>query len=602
MGSGASAAFTGETYGEVSGRRLAVTNGRTRVTQRANPNQGTKKDNALICAAIDFGTTYSGYAFSFYNSADKIHTHYWPPGQMTKTPTVVLLEPSGNFHSFGMVAMDKYKELLDKQEHKEWYLFERFKMKLYEKGSTLSLDLLTEDITGKTKSAIEIFSASISYITDHLLNPVNDSERMRGISINKDKDIHWILTVPAIWSDRAKVFMRTAAVNAGIPEDMLSLALEPEAASLDCRDLLGEAAKYVGYRYMVLDLGGGTADITAHEVADDGNLTELHPPTGGDFGGTKVDIKFDELMSRIFGETVLKRFKQEYMQDYWELMLDLERKKKMFNGTGKMILHQPVTLTELFSDITGSTIEETILKTPFKNKVQFKLGKIYIAEDIARQLFDDALKNICEATLGIMQKVEKIEKIILVGGFSESPYLEMVMREKFNDLVDFPKEPSGAVLRGAVRFGQKPTTISTRVCPYTYGIARMVNFKSFHPPTKKVTIGGIEYCDNVFNIHISKGTKVSVENKHLATEHKYYRPLHEMSQTSIEVYASDKPDPEFVDEPGCRQIGLAVVDIDPTGDMGSRIWVKLIFGGTELELVVRDEKSRKISNAVFKLF
>ncbi|WAQ99288.1 HS12A-like protein [Mya arenaria] len=497
MGSGASAAFTGETYGE---------------------------DNALICAAIDFGTTYSGYAFSFYNSADKIHTHYWPPGQMTKTPTVVLLEPSGNFHSFGMVAMDKYKELLDKQEHKEWYLFERFKMKLYEKGS------------------------------------------------------------------------------AGIPEDMLSLALEPEAASLDCRDLLGEAAKYVGYRYMVLDLGGGTADITAHEVADDGNLTELHPPTGGDFGGTKVDIKFDELMSRIFGETVLKRFKQEYMQDYWELMLDLERKKKMFNGTGKMILHQPVTLTELFSDITGSTIEETILKTPFKNKVQFKLGKIYIAEDIARQLFDDALKNICEATLGIMQKVEKIEKIILVGGFSESPYLEMVMREKFNDLVDFPKEPSGAVLRGAVRFGQKPTTISTRVCPYTYGIARMVNFKSFHPPTKKVTIGGIEYCDNVFNIHISKGTKVSVENKHLATEHKYYRPLHEMSQTSIEVYASDKPDPEFVDEPGCRQIGLAVVDIDPTGDMGSRIWVKLIFGGTELELVVRDEKSRKISNAVFKLF
>ena len=48
--------------------------------------------------------------------------------------------------------------------------------------------------------------------------------------------IRWVLTVPALWSEEHKHFMRKAAVEAGIIEDLQSnnllLCLEPEGASI----------------------------------------------------------------------------------------------------------------------------------------------------------------------------------------------------------------------------------------------------------------------------------------------------------------------------------------------------------------------------------
>lgn len=42
---------------------------------------------------------------------------------------------------------------------------------------------------------------------------------------------------------------------------------------------------YLGTRYMVVDCGGGTVDITVHELSDrHGTLRELHKATGGPWG------------------------------------------------------------------------------------------------------------------------------------------------------------------------------------------------------------------------------------------------------------------------------------------------------------------------------
>ena len=41
-----------------------------------------------------------------------------------------------------------------------------------------------------------------------------------------------------------------------------------------------------GMRYMVVDCGGGTVDITVHEMENDGLLRELYKATGGAYGGT----------------------------------------------------------------------------------------------------------------------------------------------------------------------------------------------------------------------------------------------------------------------------------------------------------------------------
>jgi len=124
--------------------------------------------------------------------------------------------------------------------------------------------------------------------------------------------------------------MREAAYEAGLGSDRLPqqvlISLEPEAASLFCRQLKRHQLKterpadlhltpansvkpgpvkpwnrnmqresmYVdavldvcpGQRYMVVDCGGGTVDITVHQVMDlDGqHLKELHRATGGPYG------------------------------------------------------------------------------------------------------------------------------------------------------------------------------------------------------------------------------------------------------------------------------------------------------------------------------
>ena len=93
----------------------------------------------LLVAAIDFGTTYSGYAYSF--RADflkdplKIATNQWQFGSSRtvamKTPSCILFNSRRQCDSFGFDAENKYAELCLEGAHHEWFFFRYFKMLLY---------------------------------------------------------------------------------------------------------------------------------------------------------------------------------------------------------------------------------------------------------------------------------------------------------------------------------------------------------------------------------------------------------------------------------------------------------------------------------------
>lgn len=101
-----------------------------------------KKDQLLI-AAIDFGTTHSGYAFSFEDDYKvdplKISTNpNWITGSSglvsLKAPTCVLLSPRQEFMAFGFEAEDFYTELAISEEHYDYYFFKGFRVFIDEKG------------------------------------------------------------------------------------------------------------------------------------------------------------------------------------------------------------------------------------------------------------------------------------------------------------------------------------------------------------------------------------------------------------------------------------------------------------------------------------
>ena len=96
----------------------------------------------LMVAAIDFGTTFSGYAFStradFEKDPLKISANQaWVSGQRyllsLKTPTTLLLTKAGKFVSFGYEAeMKYYNNIALENEMEDYLFFERFKMKLHQ--------------------------------------------------------------------------------------------------------------------------------------------------------------------------------------------------------------------------------------------------------------------------------------------------------------------------------------------------------------------------------------------------------------------------------------------------------------------------------------
>lgn len=108
-----------------------------------------KKDKLLV-AAIDFGTTHSGYAYSLKHDYKKDHLKIStkPSSWMAcsscletvKVPTCVLLSPRQEFMAFGYEAEDMYSDLALDEKHYGYYFFKGFKMVLFNKGvSTICL-------------------------------------------------------------------------------------------------------------------------------------------------------------------------------------------------------------------------------------------------------------------------------------------------------------------------------------------------------------------------------------------------------------------------------------------------------------------------------
>lgn len=192
----------------------------------------------VVVVAIDFGTTYSGYAYSLMNSPDEIYLmnrgQVGQYGAMTnKIPTILLLNEHGAFHSFGFEARETYHDL-DEAECRKWLYFEKFKMELHSRKvqqvtiiggwgwlafyflfsfifKELSRRMELEASNGQRVFAYLVFGHALRYFKDCCLRAINEG-LMGGGEITTE-DVQWVITVPAIWRQSAKQFMRYAATE-----------------------------------------------------------------------------------------------------------------------------------------------------------------------------------------------------------------------------------------------------------------------------------------------------------------------------------------------------------------------------------------------------
>ncbi|XP_048774519.2 heat shock 70 kDa protein 12A-like isoform X2 [Ostrea edulis] len=569
------------------------------------------KHDRLVVAAIDFGTYGSGFALctraDYKKDRNKVFVHTWNSGTAitNKAPTTVLMKPNGkDYISFGYEAERDFVDM-EPADQKKHYLFRQFKMKLFN-DPNLSQSTKLKDITDKELPAVDVFAAVIRFFRESLQKRL-DTKNVEDFTYD---DVYWVITVPAIWDLKAKQFMRRTAEKAGLKDSQLSLALEPEAASMYCRKIPVEintqkdGAKQIaslpsGSKYLVLDLGGGTIDITAHEVSADGGLKELHQASGGYYGGTCVNDEIMSFFKRLFGGPVLMRVKEDYPGDYLDLMNDIEMKKCTFGpkmNKDKITLRIPVMLLTVYTEDTDCQIEESLKNTTFADDVHIKRDKMTISKKLFQKFFETSVDNVVRIIKEILDTpgLSDINTLLAVGGYAESSLMIETLKTVFSHKkVVIPTDPSLAVLKGAVIYGFEPEIIASRVCRYTYGIAKQGIWNEGDPESKKLpetTRKGLHWCDDVFDKHVEVGQVVTVGK---FQEPKEYFAIEGQEMALLDFYASTEKNPRFVDMPGCTCVGSFVLDLSEKSSKGN-ILVRIAVGGTELEVEAKEEKTGRI--------
>lgn len=559
---------------------------------------------SICVAAIDFGTTYSGYAFSVSHSKTKLPevqiltNQSWNAGIKEaislKTPTCLLLTKDKKIVAFGYEAENQYTDIVLDGNEDDYLFFYRFKMNLH-KNRDISLSMVLEDIRGNALPAVEVFSLSIQALQLHMRKLIESK------NVTLDDKTKWVLTVPAIWTDTAKLFMRKAAEMAGIADDKLILALEPEAASIHCQTFPSAGSVEIantGAKYIVVDLGGGTVDITVHEKQEDGTLKELSKASGNDCGGTSVDRKFIQIFSDIFGTTVMDKMEREMPEDYLSLVRCFENVKRTLlpEKTGYVNVTIPnIALDKLCkSEHDGRSIKEVLDGSSMKDYCKLYHDKFRLEADFAKSLFAETKENITISINDVLYKVgyEAVKHILLVGGFAECKIIQDAIRIAFPDkIITVPEEAGLSVLKGAVLFGYDPFSISSRITRYTYGVDVVKPFDTEKDDVKRrIYVDGKALCENVFQPFMKTNTSVRI-----GTEIKQvYNTSEEFQQYHyLPIYYSELDNVNFIDEGSCIKLGEVEVEIpNPTKHLRD---VKVIFhfGETELTITAVDQESGK---------
>ncbi|XP_066428964.1 heat shock 70 kDa protein 12B isoform X1 [Eleutherodactylus coqui] len=614
----------------------------------------------VVVVAIDFGTTSSGYAFSFVKDPEAIHMmRKWEGGDPgvahQKTPTSLLLTPDKAFHSFGYTARDVYHDL-DPEEARDWLYFEKFKMKIHS-TSDLTMKTELEALNGKKVQALEVFAHALRFFKEHAVRELKE----QCPSLDENEGIRWVITVPAIWKQPAKQFMREAAYLAGLvspeyPEQLL-IALEPEAASIYCRKLrlhqlidlsckalfngfpsdrsidssfrqareqlrrsrhsrtflvetgMGElwSEMQAGDRYIVADCGGGTVDLTVHQIEQpQGTLKELYKASGGPYGAVGVDLAFEKMLCKIFGEDFIHTFKVKRPAAWVDLMIAFEARKRTAapQRSNHLNISLPFSFIDFYRRHTRQNVETALRKSSVNFVKWSSQGMLRMSSEAMNELFQPTIQQIVQHIGDLINKpeVKGIKYLFLVGGFAESPMLQNVVQLAFSEVcrVIIPQDVGLTILKGAVLFGLDPTIVRVRRSPLTYGVGVLNKFvEGKHPKEKLLVKEDKNWCTDIFDKFVSVDQSVALGD---IVQRSYCPARLGQRKIIINIYCSSSDDVVYITDPGVRKCGTINLDLPDLNEANGKILRREIkasmqFGDTEIKVTAMDVKTSKIVRA-----
>ncbi|RHZ65659.1 Hsp70 family protein [Aspergillus thermomutatus] len=377
-------------------------------------------------------------------------------------------------------------------------------------------------------------------------------------------------TTPAVWSDQVQFEYKEAAIRAGFgprddrPDDTIYMLCEPEAAALATFKTIPPYGPGIqikpGDGVLICDCGGGTVDVTSYlisEVSPHLSFHELTSAVGGMCGATAIDRNFYLLMSERFGAA----------------FNDLPFTQKA-PGSKFMVLFQEIKETFCCSaeDRVYRLGLNMALNNPNPSFFDPETLDVLLSSNDLRGIFDPVLRQITQLIHHQIESANQevgrfiINKIVSVGGFSQSPYLRERISATFavdgKLAVLTPANPQAKVMLGAAIRGLGGPQPTTRKCRRHYGFERS---PPFHPGlnndmTAFGDVNGTRAIPRFVSWVLSKGERYA--QNHTVTQDLVV--IHRSGDSLIKITnlygCNDMTPPERVDHPGVYLIAQIMCD------------------------------------------
>ena len=340
--------------------------------------------------------------------------------------------------------------------------------------------------------------------------------------------------------------------------------------------------------------------MTVHEIQEDGTIKEIHQATGGPTGGQNINIKFRELLEKLFSKRVIQDYVREHPVDWLYLMNDFEVKKrgKRVSQGATTRIRLPNSFVSKFSIGMGRDINTFIQELYSLDEIKVQRNEYLCLEaQVMRELFDPVLNQIIThlSNLFAMENLSGVKYVFLVGGFAESALLQERVKRHFGHSyrIMVPQYASLAVVQGAVMFGQNPEVFHSRVMTASYGIrVHRLFLDGLHPESKKIIVNGIPRCKDIFFKFVKVDEVVTVGE---VRRFPGFEPLTgDQKRIKIDFYQSEVAEAEFVTDDGVRKVSCQGLVLETPEAWKTRdIEINLSFGGTEIKVTVVNPTSNK---------
>ncbi|CAG8643167.1 11249_t:CDS:2, partial [Racocetra fulgida] len=320
--------------------------------------------------------------------------------------------------------------------------------------------------------------------------------------------------------------------------------------------------------FMVVDCGGGTVDLTTRKLLAGNKLSEITEREGDYCGGSFVDQEFLKFLGRQVGSSAIDLVRQNHYGQLQYMVQAFCRKVKL-PFTGDIKDFKPIEFD--LEDVCP--VLKQYVKGQAKEDMEDAEWVVNIEFDDVKAMFDPVVGKIIRLIHGQLNKSEEeCSVMFLVGGFSESRYLQSRIRQEFNGIVKnipVPPNPIVAIVKGAVQFGLKQEVIDDRVLKWTY------DWTPDDPPERK---SGKHII--VFERLGRKGERVAVDQKVL----RIFAPTSIIQEHAcLDLYVTSKDNAEYCDEPDVNLLDNFNFHVPITGDDVRPILYVMNFGMVEIQ-------------------